>query len=44
MVKIKVTYFPIQISSETPIKTFEIHINDNLCLSEVEVMIQKETG
>lgn len=42
MVKLKVTYFPLQMSSEDPVRTFEIHVNDNLCLTEVESLIQKE--
>jgi len=44
MVKLKISYFPLQMSSENPVRTFEIHVNDNLCLTEVETMIQEEVG
>lgn len=44
MVKLKISYFPLQISNEDPVRTFEIHVNDNLWLTEVELMIQKEVG
>lgn len=44
IVKLKVTYFPLQMSPESPLRTFDIYINDNLCLTEVEALIQKEVG
>jgi len=44
MVKLKVSYFPLQVSADNPLRNFEIHVNDNLCLTEVEKMIQKEVG
>jgi hypothetical protein len=31
-------------SFEDTVRTFEIHVNDNLCLTEVESLIQKEVG
>jgi hypothetical protein len=44
IVKLKITFIPLEISPTYTIKTFEIHVNDNLCLTEVEKMIQNETG
>jgi hypothetical protein len=44
IVKLKVTFIPLDISPTNPIKNFEINVNDNLCLTEVEKMLQNETG
>lgn len=44
MVKLKVTYIPLEVTSGGGIRNIELYINDNYCLTEVEKMIQKEVG
>lgn len=42
IVKLKITYVPNQVSHKNTIRNFEIYVNDNLCLTEVEKMIKSE--
>jgi hypothetical protein len=42
IVKVKVTYFPYDLKKEGGIKSIELNVNDNLSLTTVEKMIQKE--
>jgi ubiquitin carboxyl-terminal hydrolase 4/11 len=41
-VKVKVSYFPINLREIERVQNFEIYINDNYCLSEIEKIIQEE--
>lgn len=42
IVKLKITYFPLNVSNTNSIKNIELNVNDNCSLSTVEKMLQRE--